>query len=132
MTDQIVVYPVVIKKDEQEPATYPYLVAIPILDGLTEGASIEDALKMAADYIGTYSLASEQLPDSTYQLPKTKAGEIVSLVRVNISEYRRKNDTRTVKKTLTIPNYLNELGRAQGLNFSALLTDALKETLHID
>lgn len=132
MTDQIIVYPVIIKKDGQEQTTYPYLVAIPALDGLTEGTSIEDALKMAADYIGTYSLASKQLPDSTYQLPKPQAGEIVSLVRVNISEYRRRNDTRTVKKTLTIPNYLNELGRAQGLNFSALLTDALKETLHVD
>lgn len=132
MTDQIVVYPVVIKKDHQEKATCPYLVAIPALDGLTEGTSIEDALKMAADYIGTYSLAIKKLPASIYQLPKHQSNEIVSLVRVNISEYRRKNDTRTVKKTLTIPNYLNELGRAQGLNFSAVLTDALKNTLNVD
>lgn len=73
----------------------------------------------------------ESLPKSNTNLPTVKKGEIATLVTVNISEYKRKNDDRAIKKTLTIPNYLNEQGKAAGINFSALLTDALKKRLKV-
>ena len=38
-------------------------------------------------------------------------------------------DERTVKKTLTIPNYLNTLGEEEKINFSKVLTEALKDRL---
>ena len=128
--DKIVVYPIIISY-EPDDSGYPYLVTIPDLDnGMTEGKSIEDAIEMAADYIGTTSL-EEELPDSNYKLPKAKNNDIVTLVRVNVSEYKRKNDNKVVRKSLTIPNYLNELGIEQGINFSEVLTDALKAKLSV-
>ncbi len=127
--NEIVVYPVVISYAPDSTA-YPYLVTIPDLDGMTQGKDIADSIAMAADYIGTYSL-NEKLPPSNYTLPKAKDGETITLVRVNVSEYKRKHDTKVIKKTITIPSYLNELGKESGVNFSELMTNALKEKLNV-
>lgn len=127
--DEIKVFPIIITKDEDS-TDYPYLVEIPDLDGMTEGKSIADAMEMAKDYIGTYSL-EDKLPKSNTSLPKAKHGAIVTLITVNVSEYKRKNDNRVIKKTITIPNYLNELGKENGINFSEVMTTALKEKLSV-
>lgn len=129
MTDQIRVFPITITKNDNN-SDYPYFVEIPDLNGMTEGSSIADAIKMAEDYIGTASL-EDDLPTSNYYLPTNTKNTISTLVRVNISEYKRKHDHKVVKKTITIPNYLNELGKEQGINFSELMTDALKSKLSI-
>lgn len=128
--DRIVVFPITIKKDK-ESKDYPYFVEIPDLDGMTEGKTIPDAIEMAKDYIGTYSLESE-LPESNTTLPKVNKDEITTLVTVNISAYKRMNDNRVVRKNVTIPNYLNELGKKANLNFSMLLSDAIKDKLGIE
>ena len=128
--DKVVVYPIIIKY-EPDGSEYPYLVTIPDLDeGRTQGKSVADAIAMAEDFIGTTSL-DEELPPSNYLLPKVDGDEIVTLVRVNVSEYRRKNDNRVVRKSVTIPNYLNELGMEQKINFSEVLTNALKNKLKV-
>lgn len=123
--DEIKVFPIIITEDDEN-TDYPYFVEIPDIDGMTEGNSVADAMEMAKDYIGTYSL-EEQLPESNTKLPKVKGNAIVTLVTVNISEYKRKNDNKVIKKTITIPNYLNELGKKNGINFSEVMTSALKE-----
>ncbi len=129
--DKIVVFPIIIEKNNDD-KTYPYFVRIPDLDGMTEGKSIADAIEMAKDYIGTYSLENK-LPQSNVKMPvKHDPKDIVTLVTVNISEYKRKNDNRAVKKTITIPSYLNELGKENQINFSELMTSALKKKLNID
>ena len=125
----VVVYPIVISYDPKE-AEYPYFVEIPAVNGFTEGTSLEDAIKMAEDYIGSLSLSGKPMPKSVYSLPKTDNGNTVTLVRVDLAKYKREHDNKLVKKTLTIPNYLNELGQEEGINFSAVLTAALKEKLH--
>ncbi|MBP2058967.1 hypothetical protein J2Z60_002168 [Lactobacillus colini] len=86
---------------------------------------------MGKDLIGTMSLV-EKLPANNTKIPKVGANSIATLVDVNISKYQRMNDDRTVKKTLTIPNYLNEEAKEAGINFSAILTDALKQKLEIE
>lgn len=125
----VVVYPIVISYDPKE-AEYPYFVEIPAVNGFTEGTSLEDAIKMAEDYIGSLSLSGKPMPKSVYSLPKADNGDTVTLVRVDLAKYKREHDNKLVKKTLTIPNYLNELGQEEGINFSAVLTAALKEKLH--
>ena len=126
--DDIKVFPIIITKDDS--SYYPYFVEIPDIDGMTEGKSIADAMEMAKDYIGTYSL-EDKLPESNTKLPQAKDGTIVTLVTVNVSEYKRKHDNKVIKKTITIPNYLNELGKENGINFSEVMTTALKEKLSV-
>ena len=122
--DDIKVFPIIITKDDN--SDYPYFVEIPDIDGMTEGKSIADAMEMAKDYIGTYSL-EDKLPESNTKLPQAKDGATVTLVTVNVSEYKRKHDNKLSKKTSTIPNYLNELGKENVINFSEVMTTALKE-----
>lgn len=125
----VVVYPIVISYDPKE-VEYPYFVEIPAVNGFTEGTSLEDAIKMAEDYIGSLSLSGKPMPKSVYTLPKADNGDTVTLIRVDLAKYKREHDNKLVKKTLTIPNYLNELGQEEGINFSAVLTAALKEKLN--
>lgn len=122
------VFPIIIKKNDS--TEMPYLAIIPDLDGMTEGKSIADVIDMAQDYIGTYSL-DDELPKSNTNIPDTNDDEIGTLVSVNISDYKKKHDTKVVKKTITIPNYLNELGKEEGINFSEVMTMALKDKLKV-
>ena len=46
-------------------------------------------------------------------------------------KYRKFFDNRAVKKTLTIPAWLNTMAERQGVNFSMILQNALKAELHI-
>jgi len=128
-----VVYPIVVTKTTDK--KIPYLVNIPDLNGMTQGKSVADAIQMARDYIGLNIMDRQDnhdlIPESNFQQPASKSNDIVTLVDVDIDNYRRKNDLKTIKKTLTIPNYLNELGKEQHINFSELLTTALKEKLHV-
>ena len=53
----------------------------------------------------------------------------VNMVTVDVDEYAKKHFE--VKKTLTIPSWLNDLAVKDGVNFSQVLQKALKEQLHI-
>ena len=63
---------------------------------------------------------------------KTQGSEFVSLVSCDTLEYRRYYDNKAVKKTLTIPNWLNVMSEKANVNFSAVLQKALMEELHIE
>jgi len=47
-------------------------------------------------------------------------------------EYRRENDNRAIKKTLSIPSWLNSKAEKAGINFSQTLQKALKEELGLE
>ena len=49
-----------------------------------------------------------------------------------MDEYRKRYNNKAVKKTLTIPMWLNYLSEKNNLNFSQILQEALKERLGID
>ena len=60
-----------------------------------------------------------------------KKSDIVTLVDVDFTEYRRKNDMRTIRKNCTIPSWLSYEAEKAGVNFSATLQAALKQELHL-
>ena len=62
---------------------------------------------------------------------KTEGEEFVTLVACDTVEYRKFFDSRAVKKTLSIPAWLNTLAERENVNFSAVLQQALKKELHI-
>ena len=62
---------------------------------------------------------------------KAGEGEIVTLVMCDTLEYRRYYDNKAVKKTLTIPAWLNTMAERAGLNFSQVLQNGLKNELHV-
>ena len=54
-----------------------------------------------------------------------------TLVPCDTFEYRKFYDSKSVKKTLSIPAWLNTMAERQDINFSAVLQKALKEELKI-
>ena len=55
----------------------------------------------------------------------------VSLISVDLDEYVRKHSNKAVKKTLTIPAWLNTLAEKDNINFSQILQEGLKKHLGI-
>ncbi|GAQ02228.1 hypothetical protein NBRC111452_2071 [Companilactobacillus farciminis] len=49
---------------------------------------------------------------------------------IDMEEYRR-NNPKTVRKNVTVPEYLVVLGKKKNINFSAVLTEALKNKLEM-
>lgn len=112
-----------------------YSVDFPDLDGCyTCGDSLPEAMAMAADVL---ALMLTQREDEHLPIPapgsvadtKHEAGEFVSLVLADTTVYRRKISNRSVKKTLTIPEWLNTAAEAANVNFSQTLQDALAAKL---
>ena len=110
-------------------------VTVPDLPGcITEGKDLADAIFMAEDAVSMWLWYTEDhhepIPAPT-QPPVVTAPEFVNYVYGDTDEYRRKNDSRAVKKTLSIPSWLNARAEQAGVNFSQVLQEALKERLGV-
>ena len=124
-------YPVILTPDETG-----FTVFIPDFNINTQGDSLAEAIEMARDAIGPMGIDME---DDGKEIPaasainevKTAGGEVVSLVDVDFSEYRRKNEMRTVKKNCTLPGWLCYEAEKANINFSQALQNALKRELKI-
>lgn len=55
----------------------------------------------------------------------------VNIVTVDVAEYAKTHFEKSVKKTLTIPAWLNKAALEQNINFSQVIQDALKSRLHL-
>ena len=126
-------YPAIFKKDGKQ-----YTVHFPDLEGCyTQGESLEDAFEMAEDVLclTLYNMEERQEnapPASEMEKIETNSGEFVSLIPCDTLSYRQYYDNRAVKKTLTIPAWMNTMAERKGLNFSAVLQAALKAELCAD
>lgn len=127
------VYPAIFKLLESG----EYFIKVPDLPGcITEGKNLPDALDMAQDAISMWLCDAEDnnepIPPASdiFSLSCDKE-EFVNLISVDTTEYRNLNDSRAIKKTLTIPNWLNTRAEKAGVNFSQVLQAALKEQLGI-
>lgn len=126
-------YPIIMEQGKEF-----VIVTIPDFNINTQGDDLVDAIEMARDAISIVGIDmeddGEKLPDaSTLADVQAKAPEhsIVSLVDVDFSAYRKKNDMRAVKKNCTIPSWLSYEAERAGINFSEVLQNALKAELHI-
>lgn len=114
-----------------------YAVDFPDLEGaFTCGDNMSDALYMASDLLEGWLLVAEDEKDpiprpSQPDELEHEADELLIPIEVDLKIAREKHENRLVKKTLTIPSYLNELGKDQNINFSQTLTQALEEKLGV-
>ena len=110
---------------------------IPDFDINTQGQNFAEAIEMARDAIGIMGIDMEDeketlpVPSDINEVAKEDESDIVSLVDVDFSEYRRKNDMRTVRRNVTLPSWLNFESEKSGVNVSAVLQKALKQELHL-
>ena len=119
------------------------LVEVPDLGILTEGKDMINAVEMARDAIELKCVSMEDagmdipLPseiDSLNINSGTFSEEgitVISLVDIDSGEYRRKIDTKTVRKNVTIPGWLNYEAENAGINVSRVLQEALMNVLNV-
>lgn len=132
------VYPVFFTKVEDV-----ILVEVPDLEIVTEGEDMSDAIEMARDAI---ELKCVSLEDDGVTIPQPSSLEqldvnegtfaqdgqtVISLVDIDSTEYRRKIDTKTVRRNVALPSWLNYEAEHAGINVSRILQEALKTTLGV-
>lgn len=115
-----------------------YCVEFPDIPGcVTQGTDIPDALAKAADALCLmlYDMEENSEAIPTPSEPASVAAPssgFVSMVYCDTLEYRRLYENKAVKKTLTVPAWLNTAAERQGINFSATLQQALMHQLGIE
>ena len=100
-------YPAIFTYDENDKC---FLVDFIDLKGCsTFGKTIDEAYLMAQDAMGLFLSELEVFPRSTIPFDdiKLKENQFISLVEVDMIEYRKKHSNIAVKKTLTIPTWVN-------------------------
>ncbi|MCD7813349.1 MAG: type II toxin-antitoxin system HicB family antitoxin [Lachnospiraceae bacterium] len=110
-----------------------YWVTFPdIPECVTEGDDMEEAYSMAVDALGLALTErmkdKEELPCAS-KVEDIKEDGAVVIVQFDLDEYNRKHNSKAVKKTLSIPEWLNEEAMAASINFSQVLQEALMTKL---
>ena len=125
------IYPAIFHKEE----VGGYSVTFPDLPGCnTEGNDLAEALYMAQDALGLYlySLKQDKVPLPQSMQPEAlilDKDSFVTLVEWDEEAYLRRTSNKAVKKTLTIPEWMNTLAEEKNINFSKTLQEALLEKL---
>ena len=136
----VVIYPVIFTATHDAKDTY--IAYIPDIDGITEGYGLEDAYKMARDYIGStfYNKADEAIPipssitdvDVSKGIYEDGDEPFVSLVDTDIDAYRSMMSKKAVRRNVSIPEWLNQAVEKEHLNVSRILQEALMEKLGVN
>ena len=124
-------YPAIFHNDEKG----GYWISFPDFpECFTQGETIEDSYKMAVEAIG---LCIDERIKNKEALPNASSpvdyvvdmGDFSCLIEFDLAEYRRKHNSRSVKKTLSIPEWLNEAAIEKNINFSQVLQEALLQRI---
>lgn len=112
-----------------------YSIRFPQLDGcFSQGDSFDEARAMARDAMSLYLYTLEQnevsIPAPEMNVA-TAPGEIVVPISAWMTPFRDEMENRAVKKTLTIPAWLNDAAEKRNANFSQILQSALKDYLDL-
>lgn len=98
---------------------------------LTEGDTMEEAYEMSVEALGL-SITDRLNNHETLPMPSVPGQILLEdpdshlvIIQFDLEAYQKKHNSRAVKKTLSIPEWLNEEAMAMGINFSQVLQEAL-------
>ena len=130
------IYPACFFKDKNG-----YSVVFPDLNWLaTSGKNETEALNMAVECLAGYlfllmndgeqpprpsALSDISIKAVAKELDTDTKGAFVNMVSVDVEEYARLHFEKSVRKTLTIPAWLNKAAQEKNINFSQTLQEAL-------
>lgn len=106
-------------------------VVFPDLEGCyTCGENLQDSIYMAEDVLAftlfDYEIENRRIPKpSKLSHIKLKRNEFVNYITCDTIEYQKRHNNKAVKKTLSIPEWLNEAAMANDVNFSQVLQEGL-------
>ena len=126
-------YPAIFHNDEKG----GYWISFPDFpECMTQGETMEEAYEMAVEAMG---LCIDGRLKNEESLPEVSApvdyilqeGDFSCLIEFDLVQYRKKHNTKSVKKTLSIPEWLNEAAMEHDINFSQVLQEALMKKIGI-
>ena len=102
---------------------------------MTQGEDMKQSYEMAVDALGlsisSMMEAGEKIPEASEpDAIKAEEGGCLMVVEIDMYEYWRKSRSRAVKKTLSIPEWMNDEATRRGINFSQTLQEALLSKLN--
>lgn len=124
------VYPIIATEYNDEDGHY-FVATSPNIPGMvTQGDSLESLAYEAEDAIATM-LDGEKYPEAQDSSKwNLEDNQRVIYISVDMTKWLQKN-TKTVKRTITVPEYLSDLARERKVNVSRVATDALKNELNV-
>ncbi|OFO61487.1 antitoxin HicB [Peptoniphilus sp. HMSC075B08] len=127
-------FPCIIKFDQEDKI---YYVRFPdIEEAFTDGDSLKEAIYNAQEVLGLVIYEREkmgrEIPNATESMIKTEDNESLSYISVWMPLVRDRIEEKSVKKTLTIPKWLNDLAEENNVNFSQLLQVAIKKHIGLN
>lgn len=139
-------YPAIFYKEDDG----KYSVIFPDLNHLaTYGIDLNDSIKMAIDclagYLHSLIIDKEELPtpsdikdiddnvikEELEELYTDKSRVFINIISVNVAEYAEKHFNKSVKKMVTIPQWMADVADSKKLKLSKILQDAIKEKLQM-
>lgn len=123
-------YPIIFTKENNGYST----LAVDLDGCFSEGDTFGEAYINTQNAIGLYLDGCDNYPnpsDPVEVSQQLKENQFMCIVEFDDLEYKKQNSAKPVKKTLTIPKWLNEEAEKQHINFSGVLQDALKTKLNI-
>ena len=118
-----------------QPEDVGFSVSFPDLPGcFTQGDTLDEALKMCQEAIG---IMLEDIPEKDYPTASnpakiaTEGEQFIMMVHFDKLAYDKKYNSKAIKKTLSIPAWLNKLALEKNINFSNTLQNALIRELNI-
>ena len=98
---------------------------------LTQGEDMQEAYEMAVEALGlsltTMERDGEEIPKASAPNKLQVEDGFLVVIEFDMMEYRKRHCSRAVKKTLSIPEWLNEAAIKADINFSQVLQEALME-----
>lgn len=127
-------FPCIIKFDQEDKI---YYVRFPdIEEAFTDGDSLKEAVYNAQEVLGLVIYEREkmgrEIPNATESMIKTEDNESLSYISVWMPLVRDRIEEKSVKKTLTIPKWLNDVAEENNVNFSQLLQVAIKKHIGLN
>ncbi|BDP92836.1 type II toxin-antitoxin system HicB family antitoxin [Enterococcus faecium] len=121
-------YPAIFEKEGEA-----YNIIFPDLPEIsTFGNGLEEAYLNAKDALG---LALYNVPDAKFPKPSAveelalKDKQVIVIIELDIKLFRRRLDSKTIRKNVSLPEWLVVLGKEKEVNFSQMLQKALEEEL---
>ena len=130
MKKELTVYPAIFTKMNDD-GNYDF---IDLKNCITEGTTIQEAYYMAQDAMGLFLDELVKFPEPTLDFSNInlKDNQFISFISIDMDYYRKKYNNKSVKKTLSIPCWLDTIAEKENINFSQLLQEAIKNKLKID
>ena len=121
------VYPALfVKEDESIIVTFPDLE-----DTFTDGATMQEAFENAEDVLNLMLWNREEekddipMPSSPEQITVPQEATL-AMIKADTLAYRKLHDQKTIRRSITIPSWLDTLARERNINFSQLMQNAIR------